>query len=360
MKASCRRHGHAGAEGARRTSHTAHTNEGTAPVQMTGKRVFVALTVVLAAAFTTALLNSSRLRQDRAATALGTAVGAAGRVEVGKDPSGAVPAQWPTLGRLESVTITGGASRLRSHAYVYLPPQYFQTRYAHTRFPGVEVLTGFPGRDADLIQGINFPEALRQLIAAKRAQPMVLVMTRPAVTYPRDTECTDVPAGPQVQTFFAADLPAAAANAYRVRSTGWGAIGISTGGYCAAKLAMLHPDRFPAAVSISGYYLTLRDHTTGDLWGGSQRLRNLNDLEWRLRHLPAPPVSVLTTIGSRETAFDEIPDMRRFVSLVKPPMRVSTIVFPRAGHTVRSFNAELAPTLTWLSRHIPAATRTSR
>ena len=36
------------------------------------------------------------------------------------------PAQWSTRGRLESVTISGGRSGLSEHAFVYLPPQYYQ------------------------------------------------------------------------------------------------------------------------------------------------------------------------------------------------------------------------------------------
>jgi enterochelin esterase-like enzyme len=280
--------------------------------------------------------------------------GSAGRVTLHADPPWAGAAEWRSRGRLESVTITGAASQLSSHAYVYLPPQYFQARYANTRFPAVEVLTGYPGRDADLIQGIPFPQSLLALIDAGRAQPVVLVMTRPAVTYPRDTECTDVPSGPQVQTFFGTDLPAAVAHAYRVRPTAWGAAGISTGAYCAVKLAMMHPDLFGAAASMSGYGLALRDRTTGDLWGGSHVLRNLNDLEWRLRHLPAPPISVLATMGSAEHGFDELPDFHRFLGLVKPPMRITSIVFAGRGHSKASFAAELPQVLTWLCGQIPS------
>ena len=40
-------------------------------------------------------------------------------------------------------------------------------------------------------------------------QPMILVMLRPTVAPPRDTECVDVPGGPQTETFFAEDLPQA-------------------------------------------------------------------------------------------------------------------------------------------------------
>ena len=45
----------------------------------------------------------------------------------------------------------------------------------------------------------------------------------------------------QAETFFAQDIPTAASEAYRVAAqpSGWALMGDSTGGYCAAKLAIL-------------------------------------------------------------------------------------------------------------------------
>ena len=226
-------------------------------------------------------------------------------------------AQWATLGRVESVTITGVRSRLASHAFVYLPPQYFQAAYRRRAFPAAEVFTGFPGTDLNLLKGLNFPRRLLGEIQARRARPTVLVMMRPSVNFPRDTECTDVPTGPQALSFFAQDVPLAIAGTYRVADPGWGAIGDSTGGYCAAKLAMLHSDVFPAAVTLSGYFHTLRDTTTGELWGGSRVLKNLNNLEWRLRHLPPPPVSILVTTAKDEAGSSGYADSRRFLDLAQ-------------------------------------------
>lgn len=45
---------------------------------------------------------------------------------------------------------------------------------------------------------------------------------------------------------------------------------LSTGGYCAAKLAMTNPYQFPDAVSMAGYYVALRDGTTGSLYGAAR------------------------------------------------------------------------------------------
>ena len=324
-----------------------------APVAVVGAvGVLVAVAAVRLAGRDTASSPPSTAPSSSSAAAPAI-VTRAGRITFGADPPWATRAQWPVRGRIESVTITGARSGLSTPAYVYLPPQYFQPRYAQTRFPAAEILTGYPGRTADLIQGINVPAALLKLIDAHRAQPAVLVMMRPAVTYPRDTECTDVPSGPQVQTFFASDVPAVTMHTYRVRSNDWGVLGISVGGYCAAKLAMLHPSLFPVAVSLSGYPMAVHNVDTGDLWGGSQAFRDSNDLDWRLEHLPTPPISLLLTMGSTEVAFDGLPAMRTFISLVKPPMRVASIVFPGLGHRRAAFDAELPVTLSWLCRHLP-------
>lgn len=263
-------------------------------------------------------------------------------------------AQWPTRGRIESVTISGPRSSLSSPALVYLPPQYFQPRYLHTRFPVTEVLAGYPGSALEMVYRLAFPDLQLAEVQAHRASPLVMVMLSPTVVRPRDTECTDVPDGPQVETFLAQDLPVAIRSAYRVRPSGWGVMGVSTGGYCATKIAFDHSDVFTTAVSLSGYYHTLKDNTTGDLWGGSAVLRKLNDPEWRLAHQPAPPVSLLVTISREELGPDGYLDTRRFLTLVRNPLRVSSIILPHGAHNFASIGAVIPRALDWLSAQLGA------
>jgi enterochelin esterase-like enzyme len=264
-------------------------------------------------------------------------------------------AQWPIKGRIDSVTIRGANSGLRSHAYVFLPPRYFRSAFAHSRFPAAEVFTGYPGTDLNLVERLKYQDVLLRQIRKRKARPMVLVMLRPSVTFPRDTECTDVPAGPQALTFFAQDVTSQISRHYRVKSTGWGAIGDSTGGYCSAKLAMMYPAVFPAAVALSGYYNSLQDQTTGDLWGGSQVVRNLNSLDWRLQHQPAPAVSLLVTTGTDEKGTEGYRNTLEFLKLVKPPMTVSKLVQPHGGHNFAAWSAELPTSMNWLSARLHAA-----
>lgn len=262
--------------------------------------------------------------------------------------------QWATRGRVDAVTIKGARSGLSAQALVYLPPQYFRPTAAQQLFPAVEVMTGYPGIVANLVRRQHYPDALLAQISQRKAGPMVLVMLRPTVAPPRDTECTNVPAGPQALTYLAQDVPSAIEAAYRVRPLGWGAMGDSTGGYCAVKLAMDHSDVFTTAVSLSGYYHTLRDNTTGDLWGGSAVLRDLNNPEWLLSHQPAPPISVLATVGTSELGRTGVSDTRHFLSLVKAPMSASSVFIPGGGHNFASWAKVLGPSFDWLSQHLHA------
>ncbi|MBP2704772.1 prolyl oligopeptidase family serine peptidase [Microbispora sp. RL4-1S] len=260
-------------------------------------------------------------------------------------------------GRIEQVLINGARTGLSSPGYVYLPPQYFEKKYAQTRFPAILALTGYPGDALNLVTRLNLPTVAATSIHAHQMAPTILVLMRPTVVPPRDTECVDVPGGPQVETYFTRDLRQAVAAAYRVGTdaANWGVLGGSTGGYCALKMSMRHPEAFSAAVSLSGYYHTLVDVTTGDLFGGSTALRDENDLMWRLAHLPSPPISVLVTTSRQgEGDYDTT---ERFLSAVKPPMQAASLILPSGGHNFATWNRELPQALPWLAQQLHAPAR---
>jgi hypothetical protein len=233
--------------------------------------------------------------------------------------------------------------------YVYLPPQYFQSQWSSTSFPAVLTLTGYPGNPLNLVRRLKYPDRLLTQIQSGDAGPMVLVMLRPTVANPRDTECTNVPEGPQAETFFAQDVPADIASRFRVRVGDWGAIGDSVGAYCALKLTMKYSTTYRAAVSLSGYFAAADDATTGDLFNGDEQLRDLDDLSWRLRHLPPPPISALLTVGHDEEGGRADQQARDFMSLVEPPMSVDTLFTSVGGHNFRAWSELLPRALSWLS-----------
>lgn len=260
--------------------------------------------------------------------------------------------QWSTRGKVLSVSIHGDQSGLGQQAYVYLPPQYFQRGWAHHRFPAVEVLTGYPGSAQAQLTVFNLPGIALKQVRQHHSTPMIYVMLEPAVVPPRDTECTDIPQGPQVETFLADEAPSALQAAFRVEPSDWGVMGYSTGGYCATKIVMSHLAEFRAGASLSGYYHTLHDVTTGNLWGGSRELQHFNDPEWLLKHNPAPPVSLLITTSQQETRSDGYPDAMRFLHEVKAPMKVTAVIERHGGHDDATWIRELPTVVRWLSGHL--------
>ncbi|KQV04621.1 esterase family protein [Kitasatospora sp. Root107] len=273
-----------------------------------------------------------------------------GRADVDSGGRGREPSR---VGEIEEIRIPGPSTGLSTDGYVYLPPQYFQAEYAERKFPAVIVLTGFPGDAKNLITRLNYPGTALQLMTGGRMQPTVLVLMRPSPALPADSECEDIPGGVRSETYFAKDVPRVLAASYRI-STGpkaWGMVGNSTGGYCALKLTMRHPEVFPAGVSISGYYRAAEDVSTGDLFKGSQQRRNEADLMWRLKSLPGPPVAVMLA-GSREGDGDYQRDTDAFEAAVRPPMTVATASVPTGGHNFQTWTRLLPPALEFLSQHL--------
>ncbi|MFD5749143.1 alpha/beta hydrolase [Streptomyces sp. NPDC127033] len=257
-------------------------------------------------------------------------------------------------GEIQKVAVAGAASGIDSTAYVYLPPEYFQPQFAKQTFPAAVVLTGYPGVAENLIKGLNYPTTAWQLARRGSMQPMILVMLRPTVAPPRDTECVDVPGGPQTETFLGADLPRAVSATYRVKAAprNWGIIGNSTGGYCALKIALHHPEQYSVGAGLSAYYKAAEDPTTGDLFHGDQRLRDRADLLWSLDHVRQGDSSLLVT--SSRKGERNLQDTERFIRKVKAPAQVSSIILGSGAHNFNTWRREIPPALEWMSGRLSA------
>jgi len=267
---------------------------------------------------------------------------------------GGDPAQG---GQVEDTTIQGQLTGLSAHALIYLPPQYFQPSYRNTLFPAVIVSSGYPGDVTKLVSLLRYPARLAAGIRSGQDKPMVLVMMSPMIVPGRDTECTNVAnGGPRAEDFWAQDVPSAVERTYRVSrdASGWGLVGDSTGGYCALKIAMTDSDRFSAAASLSGYFGALQDSTTGDLYGGDPGFRAQNDLSWRIRNLPSPPISVL--LATSRTGESDYGPALDFIARAKAPMRISTLIRASGGHNFNTWNAEVPAALQWLGAHLVPST----
>ncbi|MFD8483729.1 alpha/beta hydrolase [Kitasatospora sp. NPDC059673] len=279
-----------------------------------------------------------------------------GGLETVKDVLPAGPPEQ--VGRVDSVKLTGTESGLSDQMFVYLPPEYFNPRYNRQHFPVLVALAGYPGPTLHLVENLQLPQTAAELQRTGQMAPTVIVMARPTVAPPRDTECVDVAGGPKTETWFVKDVPAALRSAYRVGRTAesWGVFGYSTGGSCALRLAMRHPDVYRNAAGMHPDYTVPNDRwTDGDLFGGDAEAAKQADLNWRLKNLPAPAATLLVVSTHAE---DDYPATEKFLSAAKqaagdhPEFLIDSLLLPDGGHTFDTWRRELPATLEWLSDHL--------
>jgi len=261
--------------------------------------------------------------------------------------------QWVQRGAIVETKVGGGPTGLSENVLVYLPPAYFRTGDAARRLPVLEVLTGYPGTASHLVSNLKYPDRLLSAIQTGAARDMVMVMMQPAPTFPWDTECSNVPGGPQALNFFTNDVPASVSQLFALNPSGYGAIGDSTGGYCAAKMAITDPSRFSGAVMLSGYYSPATDRTTHGIFNNTNLL-NQNNLVWLLTHKPVPKTAILACTSRTEGGNDGYTANQQLLAAVKSPMSADELLLPSGGHNFQAWGRELPYAISWLSAHLYA------
>jgi S-formylglutathione hydrolase FrmB len=256
-------------------------------------------------------------------------------------------------------TLQADLSGPLSHQYddqvrIWLPPQYTEPAYRNYRFPVVVGLTGYPGNSFTWWHAAQLPQMASAAIAQHRIAPFVAVVLTPDLVPPRDTECANVPRGPQVQTFLARDLPDDLQRMVRVvpPGPGWAIIGDSTGGYCSVLLSLRYPHVYPTAVSLAGYFHAITDFTTGNLDGGSKLHKELRDPTWLATHTQAPSISLLLAGATGDST--SVPDLEAFARIVREPTVVDTLISPGGGHNWETWTPQMISALGWIGSRIVA------
>jgi enterochelin esterase-like enzyme len=266
-------------------------------------------------------------------------------------------------GRFSAVTVVGERTGYRQPAYVYLPPQYFQSAYQHVDFPVLTSYVGYPGSIQTMVDRLRMPQIAARMMQDGQMQPTILVIISQTVAPPRDTDCINAPdGGPQAETYLTQDVPAALRSAYRVERDprGWGLTGVSEGATCALENTLRHPGVFGVAASLGGEYWEYETSTTGVLFGprGPARdaLLNSYNLVWRLQHLPVPDVRVL--VATTAHGEHDYKGTQLFVQAAKAPLQITPLVLSSGGHNYSTWSLELEPALAWLGQQLNPPTAT--
>jgi S-formylglutathione hydrolase FrmB len=253
----------------------------------------------------------------------------------------------PDGSRTMVLPIAGPAAGVARHALVWLPKQYDEPAYAHTRFPVVVFLPGQPSTPGTTYQRFGFGQVASQAIASGKVAPFVAVIPPLMTDPPRDTECTNVPNGPQAETYLGHDLVQSVAQQLRVDPPGrdWTAAGWSTGAFCAAKLALSQRGHWGSVIALGGYFRPETDRSTGNLFHGDRNLERHNSPMWLYEHNGTSGLRMLLIAGRQDAeAWHPTLEMLRATS-GNPD--VNYIAFPSGGHNYRNYDSYLGRALAW-------------
>jgi len=208
-------------------------------------------------------------------------------------------------------------------------------------------LPGQPSTPGTTYEKFNFGQVAAQAIDSGKAAPFVGVIPPLMTNAPRDTECTDIPGGPQAETYLANDVPTALQHSFRVAPLGsqWTLAGWSTGAFCAAKLALAHPHAFGSAITFGGYFQPVTDRTTGDLFHGNRALEHHNSPIWLYTHVGSQGLRMLFIAGRQD--HEAWPATNRMLRMTTGNPDVSFIAFPTGGHNFRNYRSYLGQALQW-------------
>lgn len=247
-----------------------------------------------------------------------------------------------------------GAARLP--VLVWLPKQYSELRYRLTKFPTVMVLPGQPSTPQAMFNGFQFAQQATQAIESGKVAPFIAVFPPLMIAPPRDTECTNVPKGPQAETWLATSVRQQVIKSVRADPSGskWSTFGFSTGGFCAAKLLLRNRNEFAAAVSVGGYFDAETDKTTGDLFGGNAQLRNENAPIWLIKQPPQRQTNLLIVASKTDTDTwtpgAKYADTSKMVTQSSGIPGVATLILASGGHNYSTYRPTLPQALSWLNQ----------
>lgn len=313
------------------------------------------------------LVNNANNLYDNWADLFGTGNHVQQAADLGKDGTGGIQvkalpkvkqtftqADGPGMRAAGGVQVTqlkGRVSGVNAEVYVWLPPQYNDPAYKDKKFPVVELLSGYPGSAKAWFGSLKVHEQLLPLMKNGQVAPFILVSPRTNLIAKVDTGCANVPGAVNADTWLSIDVPKMVMDNFRADSApnGWATAGYSAGAHCAAKLAIAHPDRYRAAISLSGYNDPIGERNS--LAAQSVQLRRENNPYYILKGYRTPPHVALYLSGESGDGYQAAAALQQ---IAKPPTTVRAVLIPRSagGHSMALWRPQIPTVFTWLSQQM--------
>ncbi len=251
---------------------------------------------------------------------------------------------------VRTTDLKGQLSGVDGEVLVWTPPQYDDPAYKDKTFPVVELLAGYPGSSSTWFGTMFASKQLAPLMSAGKVTPFILVSPRVTLLANNDTGCADIPGKVNADTWLSRDVPQMVMDNFRAdpSSDRWAVAGYSAGAHCSVKLALTHPNRYRAAISMSGY--NDPNGETSSLTAKDPHLREVYNPLYILAHADTPPNVALYVTGKRG---DGLEDAEALQKAAKAPTTVTPIE-STGPHATVTWKPMVTAAFTWLTGIIPA------
>ncbi|MDQ1048757.1 esterase family protein [Streptomyces sp. V4I2] len=311
------------------------------------------------------LVNNQNSLYDNWGDLLGTGNHVQQAADLGTDGTGGIaldrlPKVRQRFTETDGVRVTqlkGRVSGVNAEVYVWLPPQYSRPTYRHHKFPVVELLSGYPGSAKAWFASLHADRQLRPLMRGGEVAPFILVAPRTNLLAGVDPGCANITGTVNADSWLSVDVPNMVMDNFRTEPApaGWAVAGYSAGAHCAAKLAVAHPDRYRAAVSLSGYNDPVGERSS--LAAQNPVLRNANNPYLLLREARTPPPVALYLSGQPHDGYEDAVALEQ---IAKAPTSVHVVYIPKSagGHTMALWRPQVVPAFRWLTEQLGLGTAT--
>ncbi|MFE1452413.1 alpha/beta hydrolase [Streptomyces olivaceoviridis] len=337
---------------------------GPKPLRITARVLMLLFAQGTAVTLVFVLVNNQNNLYDNWADLLGTGDHVQQAADLGRDGTGGIAvtrlprvrqtfsaADGPGMRAAGGVRVTqlrGRVSGVNAEVYVWLPPQYGEPAYRNKKFPVVELLPGYPGSAKAWFGSLKAHEQLLPLMRSGRVAPFILVAPRTNLLAGVDTGCANIPGQVNADTWLSIDVPKMVMDNFRAQPApqGWAVAGYSAGAHCAVKLAVAHPDRYRAAVSMSGYNDPIGERDS--LAAQTPALRAANNPYLLLRRAAVPPRIALYLSGESGDGYQAGMALE---AVAKAPTTVRVVFLPRSagGHTMALWRPQVDTAFRWLT-----------
>ncbi|AYC38365.1 alpha/beta hydrolase [Streptomyces griseorubiginosus] len=260
-------------------------------------------------------------------------------------------ASGPGMKGVRVTQLKGRVSGVNAEVYAWLPPQYTEPAYRHHKFPVVELLSGYPGSAKAWFGSLHAVNQLAPLMRSGRVAPFILIAPRMNLLAGVDTGCANITGTVNADTWLSVDVPKMVTDNFRAQPgpTGWAVAGYSAGGHCATKLAVAHPDRYMAAISMSGYNDPIGERNS--LASETPALRRANNPYVLLRDARTPPAIALYESGQPGDGYEAAMGLEQ---VAKAPTTVHVVYIPKSagGHNMALWRPQVVPSFVWLTEEM--------